>query len=320
MRPGRALTTQEITMSHSARSIARTQGALAFVPALLLAQTAFAGTFVYVSSGNNDPALYQSDIVTGNGTGPSTLDPGTIDASSLNGQVTAYASANDLTGIDRVLTAIDLGPTPGVPQGQSSVSASAAFSSGDLALFPAPAQGTASGLVHVTMSFAFDGTFALVNNTQGTFTGDLRATLDPLDAGAAVASHLDFLTLTPGSTPYAFGNGNYVVDENTPGAVAGTLSVGLDVAPGTPFMVTATLTGNIDVLHQDQAASGTIDGMHTGTLSLSAPSGYTLVSPSGAFGLPTTVAAVPEPGTWESLMAGLGIMGVALRRGHRRRA
>ncbi len=283
--------------------------------ALLLARPGLAGTFVYTSSGNSDPLVSNFKTVTASGSGPSAVATGTaLSVPSLNGTVTATASANDLTGIDRVLASIDLGPTPDLASGQSSAFASASFSSSDLTLFPTTGTGTGTGMVHVTASFSFDGTIDLVSNTQGTFTGDLQAALDPLQLSTFVGSHLDFIAPTPGATPHAFGNGTYTVDKNAGGAAAGTLTVGLDVTPGTPFYLTAMLYANIDIFDHDQAGSGTIDGFHTGTLSLSEPSGYTLVSPSGTYGLPTSVPSVPLPAPWLSMMTGLGVFGVAARR------
>lgn len=50
----------------------------------------------------------------------------------------------------------------------------------------------------------------------------------------------------------------------------------------------------------------------TGTLSITLPNGYTFGSSSGV--LLTAVAAVPEPETYALILAGLGLMGFAVRR------
>ena len=63
----------------------------------------------------------------------------------------------------------------------------------------------------------------------------------------------------------------------------------------------------------DQSA-GSADMMNTATIRFNLPSNVTMTSASGTFLSAASNSAVPEPGTWVTMLLGFGVIGVALRR------
>jgi hypothetical protein len=88
-----------------------------------------------------------------------------------------------------------------------------------------------------------------------------------------------------------------------------------DFAPGADFdwqlqlsVVVAGETGQVPY-------SGVMDYSHTVTVSYQAPIGADVYSSSGVFPNTAPLAAVPEPETYALMLAGLGLVGFAARRG-----
>lgn len=95
-----------------------------------------------------------------------------------------------------------------------------------------------------------------------------------------------------------------------PGQLHGLLSVTVAVKSGDAISVIGSALSKAAA---GPYASATADFDHTATLSIEVPDGYTFTSNSGV------LLSVPEPATWLSMMAGLGLlaMAVAGRRGGR---
>ncbi len=105
---------------------------------------------------------------------------------------------------------------------------------------------------------------------------------------------------------------NQVVNGGTI-AVNAPLSGSVTFTYGQPFYLLGVLgTGAGENFSATIGSTTTLDFSHTGLLNqIVLPQGAILTDASGA---PYTVAAVPEPGQWAMLLAGLGLLGMAVRR------
>jgi hypothetical protein len=96
--------------------------------------------------------------------------------------------------------------------------------------------------------------------------------------------------------------------------IARTLVLDYAVTPGAPtFDFIADLAARIDVAQLGvgrPVGGASMDLSRTARLSVVLPAGVTMTSSSGVF----LTQPIPEPGTWAMLLAGLGVMGVAVRR------
>lgn len=279
---------------------------------IFILQDAKAATTVYLNTNTSNPLVTTLISTGGTPAGEISADTGIVYIPEYGGTVSAKAMANDLTGINNAYVSFDVGPTPGLPAGQTAVTASSVIGGVDLTLFPVSSLSIGSGLVAMTISYDFDALISLPTNALAGVSGGLEMP-DSLHSTILHSSQIDFFAGT-GFPPMLLGhtgNGTYSVNSLSPSSVDGTVSLLFDIAPGVPFSVFAALNLSVSAFQQSLAASGTIDATHTGTISFIAPDGYVLTSASGAFGLP---AAVPEPETWAMLMIGLGMVGLAVRR------
>jgi hypothetical protein len=128
----------------------------------------------------------------------------------------------------------------------------------------------------------------------------------PVSAGEFFRLH-DSLGLGLPSDPF-------INEPTTFGWVSGTFTPSINADSGTFHGVFAVPTGvSTDSLNAYIALSNsgtTSDFTHTGTLSFGNLNGVSFTSASGVL-LTQTPAAVPEPGNWILMMAGLGLIGLA---------
>ena len=97
------------------------------------------------------------------------------------------------------------------------------------------------------------------------------------------------------------------------GPISDTLSVSRTVSgPSVDMAFAAALNFAVFSVDPGSTVTGALD--NTATMRLILPAGVRLESSgSGSFGVP--IPAIPEPGTWALLLAGLGVLGRAQRRG-----
>lgn len=217
----------------------------------------------------------------------------------------AKASANLATGTLRTYAftdTTDSGAPEAPPDPGHGWRTQATANWSDAVVFTAPA-GAAAAPAATTFSLDVRGNFAgfyshmtntsflMVNGikSQVAFAWDGR--LGPNGAVDATATTLGTVT-------------HLSVD---PGQLHAVLEVTVMVTPGTAVSV---LGSAISTAAAGPYASATSDFDHTATLSIHVPAGYTFASQSGV------LLSVPEPATWLSMFAGLGMIAAALRRRH----
>lgn len=277
----------------------------------LLLQDTEAATSVYLNTNTNNPLVTTLISTGGMPVGATSADTGVIYIPEYGGTISAKAMANDLTGVNNAYVSFDVGPTPNLPAGQTTVVASSVIGGVDLTLLPVNSKSIGSGLVTMTINYDFDASISLPTNALASVSGRLEMP-DSAHSTILHSSQISFFDWTDFQPMFGHtGDGGYLVNSMTPSSVDGTVSLLFDIAPGVPFSVFAALNVYVGAFQQSLAASGTVDATHTGTLSFMVPNGYTLISASGAFGLP---AAVPEPETWGMLTIGLGMMGLVVRK------
>lgn len=135
--------------------------------------------------------------------------------------------------------------------------------------------------------------FATSNNlvSCSVFNGIVRGSGNPFDVGTGACAH-DTKDLRVNS-------------DGTPQNFSGTLSDSFTAHDGSLYLVQM-----VTILNLGTSSGGAADFSHTSTFSFTDLGTSTLQSASGEFLASQT--AVPEPGTW--LLAGLGLLGVAIRR------
>jgi len=278
-------------------------------------------------------SLFALDIVTaGNnsstsgtvksGTGLVSLDTGTT--VFPNGVASASASANDTTGVLRVAADFEQSGVSATPL-SGAVGISNIIAAGTFA-------GPGSGAVPVTVVFDFDAYFSeFSSNVNATYVVGLTAGIPGLkkSAGAdfSLMPSLPFKSFVTGDIQTTLPTGEIVTTNNpspgtitsaslanTPGSLAGELTVTLMVTPGQAFGVGAEMsaivapevipTSTTTGVYSNAAGVAGINGTNTGTIHVILPAGYSLANVDSPF----LAGAVPEPREYLLLLLGCGVL------------
>lgn len=173
----------------------------------------------------------------------------------------------------------------------------------DVVTFASPAQPPAGPPVPITFRLDvrghFAGFYAAMTNSSYLMVNGTKSQVDfTWDGRLGPAGSIDATAATLGTVT------GLSVD---PHQLHGRLEVTAAVKPGDLITVSGYTFAKAAA---GPYASATSDFDHTATLSIDMPSGYTFTSQSGV------LLSVPEPSTWLSMLAGLGLvaMGAAGRR------
>lgn len=216
----------------------------------------------------------------------------------------AKASASLATGTLRAYTfsdTTDSGAAEEPPAAGGGWRTQATANWTDVVTFAAPANPPAGPPVPVTFRLDvrgnFAGFYAAMTNTSYLMVNGMKSQVDfAWDGRLGPAGSIDATATTLGTVT------GLSVD---PHQLHGRLEVTVAVMPGDLIAISGYTFAKAAA---GPYASATSDFDHTATLSIDMPTGYTFTSQSGV------LLSVPEPSTWLSMFAGLGVLAASAAR------
>ena len=254
-------------------------------------------------------------------------------------KLTTKVAADDSTGVIRVYAGSDTRGVSGIPD------VFIAHALGQVSSTAVTLVGSGTDPVPVSFQFAFDGSFLTHSGSSFHHLGSSMAVAVPStfvpityqvdmnfrslanDAGPIsvdTRSEMSYLNSDFQYVTEAYAGGSGTVLSQTMEEVAGLVRLHVMILPGQSFefavnlfaqsysMPLTTTTGTADY----SQSAGAVDALHTGTLAIVLPAGYSLTSDAEMFtnAVVPAVTPVPEPRVYALLAAGLGTVLAMTRR------